>query len=234
MIRKCSISLCTRKTFECCFNGRHLHPKRNYGVCSLFRTNRQATGVRTSSIEPLSNAIKTLFISNPCIILPGFKGRVSVTETDPNSRKGVNNYSGFSHVETIDKIMSLKAVCSEIGLILYSLHEFNWDLGNSDSVDTHFSSVFQLRLIPSFSCETLINNCRHLLISKVKEILVYAIFVFFSTVCCLEGRKAQIFPWRDTFSHPFKGSANILCCWRYCKLTNPIRSDLFWHFKCPF
>lgn len=39
---------------------------------------------------------------------------------------------------------------------------------------------------------------------------------FFSTVCCWVGRKAQIFPWRATFSVQFRGSASTLCCWRYC------------------
>lgn len=48
----------------------------------------------------------------------------------------------------------------------------------------------------------------------------YVIFVFFSTACCLEGRRAQIFHWRDTFLRLFKGSANILCCWRYRTITN--------------
>lgn len=46
-------------------------------------------------------------------------------------------------------------------------------------------------------------------------VIFFGLHHFFSTVCYLEGRKAQTFPWRATFSPPFRGSASTLCCWRW-------------------
>lgn len=49
----------------------------------------------------------------------------------------------------------------------------------------------------------------------LRVVVILCFLLFLSTACFLEGRRAQTFLWRATFSLPSRGSASTLCCWRW-------------------